>query len=181
MSLDVDQFGRSTSSNNPSADDKSKKILESLSEIKQQLSDKNYNPKKEPILQNKNHSNKKIDEKHSSQDLELIFNKIETIERTLKSIENKFAQNINFNVNSGFQERNNSINENSLFHAFDNHSRNNNMNSLIVVDQQTQKGSFAKQFFTIVIGMTLFAILIFGIRGELPFPEMNNWIISLIN
>ena len=73
MSLDVDQFGRSTSSNNPSADDKSNKILESLSEIKQQLSDKNYNPKKEPILQNKNHSNKKMDEKHSSQDLELIF------------------------------------------------------------------------------------------------------------
>jgi hypothetical protein len=181
MSLDVDQFGRSTSSINPSDDDKSKKILESLSEIKQQLSNKNYTPKKEPILQNKNHSNKKIDEKHNSQDLELIINKIETIEKTLSSIENKFTQSINLNENSGFQERNNYINENSLFHAFDSHSRNNNMNSLVVVDQQIQKGSFAKQFFSIVIGMTLFAILIFGIRGELPFPEMNNWIISLIS
>ena len=68
MSLDVDQFGRSTSNNNPSNEDKSKKILESLSEIKQQLSDKNYIPKKEPTLQSKNNSNKKIDERHSAQD-----------------------------------------------------------------------------------------------------------------
>ena len=181
MSLDVDQFGRSTSNNNPSNEDKSKKILESLSEIKQQLSDKNYIPKKEPTLQSKNNSNKKIDERHSAQDLELIFNKIETIERTLSSIENKVTNSINLNIKSGLQDKENSKAENSLFHAFDNCSEINKTNSLVVVDQQVQKGSFAKQFFSIVIGVALFAILIFGIRGELPIPEMNYWIKSFIN
>ena len=181
MSLDVDQFGRSTSINNSSNDDKSKKILESLSEIKQQLSDKNYTPKKEPILQNKSNANKKFDDKSSSQELELIFNKIEIIERTLSSIENKVTNTIKLNPYTNFKDRENSKTGSSLFHAFDNVSGNSKINSLVVVDQQIQKGSFAKQFSSIFIGIMLFAVLVFGIRGELPFPEMNNWIISLIN
>ena len=85
------------------------------------------------------------------------------------------------NPYTNFKDRENSKTESSLFHAFDNVSGNSRINSLVVVDQQIQKGSFVKQFSSIFIGIMLFAVLVFGIRGELPFPEMNNWIISLIN
>ncbi len=46
MVLDIDQFGRDTSKNNgPSLnEEKSKKILDSLAEIKNQLENKDYNP-----------------------------------------------------------------------------------------------------------------------------------------
>ena len=46
MVSDIDQFGRDTSkNNNPSLnEEKSKKILESLAEIKNQLENKDYNP-----------------------------------------------------------------------------------------------------------------------------------------
>ena len=46
MISDIDQFGRDTSKNNtPSLnEEKSKKILDSLAEIKNQLESKDYNP-----------------------------------------------------------------------------------------------------------------------------------------
>ena len=46
MVLDIDQFGRDTSKNNtPSLnEEKSKKILDSLAEIKNHVENKNYNP-----------------------------------------------------------------------------------------------------------------------------------------
>ena len=47
MVSDIDQFGRDTTkNNNPSFnEEKSKKILDSLAEIKNQLENKDYNPK----------------------------------------------------------------------------------------------------------------------------------------
>ena len=46
MVSDIDQFGRDTTkNNNPSInEEKSKKILDSLAEIKNQLENKDYNP-----------------------------------------------------------------------------------------------------------------------------------------
>ena len=46
MVSDIDQFGRNTSKNNTSIlnEEKSKKILDSLAEIKNQLENKDYNP-----------------------------------------------------------------------------------------------------------------------------------------
>ena len=46
MVSDIDQFGRDTTKNNNSSlnDEKSKKILDSLAEIKNQLENKEYNP-----------------------------------------------------------------------------------------------------------------------------------------
>ena len=49
MVSDIDQFGRDTSKSNTSNlnEDKSKKILDSLAEIKKQLENKEYSPKVE--------------------------------------------------------------------------------------------------------------------------------------
>ena len=49
MKIEVDQFGRNTnqSSININNDERSKKILDSLSEIKEQLQNKNLSPKSE--------------------------------------------------------------------------------------------------------------------------------------
>ena len=52
MNVEVDQFGRNTNQSNinTSNDDRSKKILDSLSEIKEQLQNKNFSPKSEPSI-----------------------------------------------------------------------------------------------------------------------------------
>jgi len=52
MNIEVDQFGRNTNQSNinTSNDDRSKKILDSLSEIKEQLQNKNFSPKSEPSI-----------------------------------------------------------------------------------------------------------------------------------
>jgi len=65
MVSDIDQFGRDTSKNDISSlnEGKSKKILDSLAEIKDQLENKNYNPNveesipKTKVSSTKNNSN----------------------------------------------------------------------------------------------------------------------------
>ena len=62
MVSDIDQFGRNTSKNNTSIlnEEKSKKILDSLAEIKNQLENKDYNPNVDdssPKIKNSNSKN----------------------------------------------------------------------------------------------------------------------------
>ena len=65
MVSDIDQFGRDTTKNNNSSlnDEKSKKILDSLAEIKNQLENKEYNPNVDdslPRIRSSNLKNKSV-------------------------------------------------------------------------------------------------------------------------
>ncbi len=83
MVSDIDQFGRDTSKSNISNlnEDKSKKILDSLAEIKKQLENKEYSPKVEqisPTIKVKSNDNLDFNELNS---------KIESLEKKLNSLD----------------------------------------------------------------------------------------------
>ena len=89
MSDQIDQFGRDKSkplSDNIS-DDKSKKILESLAEIKNQLENKNYTPKVETNNNTLNRDTKSIRTKNL--DFEQLQQRIEFLEEKLITLANK--------------------------------------------------------------------------------------------
>ena len=82
MNDQVDQFGRDKSK--PLSDDKSKKILESLAEIKNQLENKDYTPKVEV---NKNISNRDVKSINSKNlDFDLLQKRIELLEEKLEDL-----------------------------------------------------------------------------------------------
>ena len=84
MVSDIDQFGRDTTkNNNPSFnEEKSKKILDSLAEIKNQLENKDYNPNiddSSPRIRASNLKNKS--------DFDELKLKIESLEKKLNTID----------------------------------------------------------------------------------------------
>ena len=94
MVSDVDQFGRDTSKNYISSlnEGKSKKILDSLAEIKNQLENKNYNPNVEESILKTKVSNTK-----NNSNYEELKLKIESLEEKLISIDT-FINNKSKNV-----------------------------------------------------------------------------------
>ena len=89
MVSDIDQFGRDTSKSNTSNlnEDKSKKILDSLAEIKKQLENKEYSPKVEqtsPTIEVKSNND--------NLDFNELNSKIESLEKKLNSLDS-FLQN----------------------------------------------------------------------------------------
>ena len=83
MVSDIDQFGRDTSKSNTSNlnEDKSKKILDSLAEIKKQLENKEYSPKVEQ-------TSPTIEVKSTNDNLDFneLNSKIESLEKKLNSL-----------------------------------------------------------------------------------------------
>ena len=89
MVSDIDQFGRDTSKSNTSNlnEDKSKKIIDSLAEIKKQLENKEYSPKVEqtsPTIEVKSNND--------NLDFNELNSKIESLEKKLNSLDS-FLQN----------------------------------------------------------------------------------------
>ena len=84
MVSDIDQFGRDTTKNNNSSfnEEKSKKILDSLAEIKNQLENKDYNPNVDdssPRIRASNLKNKS--------DFDELKLKIESLEKKINTID----------------------------------------------------------------------------------------------
>ena len=85
MNIEVDQFGRNTNqsnTNNNNNEDKNKKILESLSEIKEQLQNKNFSPKSDPPINLSNKISK-------NSDFEELNQRLINLERSLIDINDK--------------------------------------------------------------------------------------------
>ena len=85
MSDQIDQFGRDKSK--PFSDDKSKKILESLAEIRNQLENKDYTPKVEVHNNTSNRDVKSIETKNLN--LDQLQQRIEFIEEKLITLKNQ--------------------------------------------------------------------------------------------
>ena len=84
MVSDIDQFGRDTSkNNNPNFnEEKSKKILDSLAEIKNQLENKDYNPNVDDSSPRINAGNLK-----NKSDFDELKLKIESLEQKINTID----------------------------------------------------------------------------------------------
>ena len=132
MVSDIDQFGRDTTkNNNPSFnEEKSKKILDSLAEIKNQLENKDYNPNVDdssPRIRASNLKNKS--------DFDELKLKIESLEKKLNTIDTflnnklsneKFHEPINKKLDGDL----------SIFHKLDNQSSIQQNKSLLVLEDE---------------------------------------------
>ena len=132
MVSDIDQFGRDTTkNNNPSLnEEKSKKILDSLAEIKNQLENKDYNPKIDDTSSRTRASNLK-----NKSDFDELKLKIESLEKKLNTID-AFLNNKSSNKN--FHEPiNQKLDGNlSIFHKLDNQSSIQQNKSLLVLEDE---------------------------------------------
>ena len=128
----IDQFGRDTSKNISSSlnEEKSKKILDTLAEIKNQLENKDYNPnfdEPSPKIKISNLKNKSdFDELKSK--IESLEKKLNTIDTFLnnKSSNEKFHEPINQKLDGDL----------SIFHKLDNQSSIQQNKSLLVLEDE---------------------------------------------
>ena len=132
MVSDIDQFGRDTTkNNNPSFnEEKSKKILDSLAEIKNQLENKDYNPNIDDSSPRTRASNLK-----NKSDFDELKLKIESLEKKLNTIDaflnnkssnEKFHEPINKKLDGDL----------SIFHKLDNQSSIQQNKSLLVLEDE---------------------------------------------
>ena len=157
MVSDIDQFGRDTSINNNTSlnEVKSKKILDSLAEIKNQLEDKDYNPNVDDSTPktNINYSNNKsgFDElKSKIESLEKKINAIDTFlnnKSSIKKVHQPMSQKLDGNL--------------SIFHQIDNQSSMQQNKSLLVLESENDlhKSNFNLFRFIMTINF-LFLVLI---------------------
>ena len=169
MVSDIDQFGRDTSKSNTSNlnEDKSKKILDSLAEIKKQLENKEYSPKVEQ-------TSPTIEVKSNNDNLDLyeLNSKIESLEKKLNSLDT-FLQN-----QSEVTQVGQSLDgELSIFHQLDNQSSIKQNKSLLVLESENinYKSKFKLFHFIMTINF-LFLILISLIVyiKNIPIKEVLN-------
>ncbi len=169
MVSDIDQFGRDTSKSNTSNlnEDKSKKILDSLAEIKKQLENKEYTPKVEQtsntIEVKSNNDNFNFNELNS---------KIESLEKKLNSLD-YFLQN-----KSEVTQVDQSLDgELSIFHQLDNQSSIKQNKSLLVIESESINNQSKFKLFHFIMTINfLFVILICLIIyiKKLPLKEILN-------
>ena len=128
MNIEVDQFGRNTNqpSINNSNDERSKKILDSLSEIKEQLQNKNFSPKSETNI---SPSKKNLENSNFEELNKRLFN----LEKRLIELNNKLELNDenHHNFHPDFDDSND---QKSIFSNFENNSITNVGKSLLVLD-----------------------------------------------
>ena len=169
MVSDIDQFGRDTSKSNTSNlnEDKSKKILDSLAEIKKQLENKEYSPKVEqtsPTIEVKSNND--------NLDFNELNSKIESLEKKLNSLDS-FLQNKS-EVTQVDQLLDGEL---SIFHQLDNQSSIKQNKSLLVLETENinYKSKFKLFHFIMTINflfLTLIGLIIY--IKNIPIKEVLN-------
>ena len=180
MNSDVDQFGRSAINSDDLSDDKSKKILEALSDIKNQLQNDEYIPK----VEKENLSRPKDTKKDFSHDLDFknLHYKIESLENRINQIiENLHdSQKVNF-------EKEEQINKEdlSIFHKIENNKLKENQNkSIVVLENHNLQNisNFKFYHFLILLIILITALtLITSKKLGLSLSESLNFFFSLFS
>ena len=159
MVSDIDQFGRDNSkNNNPSFnEEKSKKILESLAEIKNQLENKDYNPNVDdssPRIRVSNLKNKSdFDElKLKIESLEKKLNTIDTFLNN-KSSNEKFHEPINQKLDGDL----------SIFHKLDDQSSIQQNKSLLVLEDEGDFNRSNFNLFRFIMTINFLTIALIGL------------------
>ena len=177
MNDQVDQFGRDKSKH--LSDSKSKKILESLAEIKNQLENKDYTPKVEV---NKNTSNGDINSINSKNlDFDLLQKRIELLEEKLINLttqtpskNNKTENNIKEIVEF----------EKSIFHSFGNDHELNKGKSLLVLEDYNQSQLLKFKFYHFIfvtVALIIILIILTSHKLKIGFLEIINIFFSNFN
>ena len=159
MVSDIDQFGRDTTkNNNPSFnEEKSKKILDSLAEIKNQLENKDYNPNVDdssPRIRANNLKNKSdFDElKLKIESLEKKINNIDTYlnnESSIKQVHEPMSQKLDEDL--------------SVFHQIDNQSSMQQNKSLLVLENENDLNKSNFNLFRFIMTINILFLVLIGL------------------
>ena len=169
MVSDIDQFGRDTSKSNTSNlnEDKSKKILDSLAEIKKQLENKEYSPKVEQ-------TSPTIEVKSTNDNLDFneLNSKIESLEKKLNSLDT-FLQN-----KSEVTQVDQSLDgELSIFHQLDNQSPIKQNKSLLVLESENINYKSKFKLFHFIMTINFLFLILIGLIvyiKNIPIKEVLN-------
>ena len=159
MVSDIDQFGRDTTkNNNPSFnEEKSKKILDSLAEIKNQLENKDYNPNIDDSSPRTRVSNLK-----NKSDFDELKLKIESLEKKLNTIDaflnnkssnEKFHEPINKKLDGDL----------SIFHKLDNQSSIQQNKSLLVLEDEADFNRSNFNLFRFIMTINFLVIVLIAL------------------
>ena len=159
MVSDIDQFGRDTTkNNNPSFnEEKSKKILDSLAEIKNQLENKDYNPNVDdssPRIRASNLKNKSdFDElKLKIESLEKKINTIDTFlnnKRNIQEVHEPMSQKLDGDL--------------SVFHQINNQSSMQQNKSLLVLENENDLNKSNFNLFRFIMTINILFLVLIGL------------------
>ena len=169
MVSDIDQFGRDTSKSNTSNlnEDKSKKILDSLAEIKKQLENKEYSPKVEQ-------TSPTIEVKSTNDNLDFneLNSKIESLEKKINSLDS-FLQK-----KSEVTQLDQSLDgELSIFHQLDNQSSIKQNKSLLVLESENINYKSKFKLFHFIMTINFLFLILIGLIiyiKNIPIKEVLN-------
>ena len=169
MVSDIDQFGRDTSKSNTSNlnEDKSKKILDSLAEIKKQLENKEYSPKVDqtsPTIEVKSNN----DNLHFNE----LNSKIESLEKKINSLDS-FLQN-KTEVTQVGQSLDGEL---SIFHQLDNQSSIKQNKSLLVLESENINYKSKFKLFHFIMTINFLFLILIGLIvyiKNIPVKEVLN-------
>ena len=180
MNSDVDQFGRSTNSSDGLNDDKSKRILEALSDIKNQLQNDEFIPK----VEKENISRIKDIKKDIKHDLDFknLHYKIESLEKKI----NQIVENLQNNQKGGLKKEEELEEEDqSIFHKIENNNSDQKQNRSIIVleNQNLQNISIFKFYHFLILLVILLVVLTLVISSNLglTISESLNFFLSLFS
>jgi len=178
MNSDVDQFGRSTNSSDGLNDDKSKRILEALSDIKNQLQNDEFIPK----VEKENISRIKDIKKDIKHDLDFknLHYKIESLEKKI----NQIVENLQNNQKGGLKKEEELEEEDqSIFHKIENNNSDQKQSkSIIVLENQNLQNISSFKFYHFLILLIILLVvltLIISNNLELTISESLNFFLSL--
>ena len=180
MNSEVDQFGRSAINSDDLSEDKSKRILDALSDIKNQLQNEEYIPK----VEKENLSRPKETKKNINHDLDFknLYYKIESLEKRI----NQIVENLHNNQKSNFAKEE-EINEEdqSIFHKIENiKSEQKKSKSMVVLENHNLQNISNFKFYHFLILLIILLsvmILIVSKNLELPISESLYFFLSLFN
>ena len=180
MNSDVDQFGRSTNSSDGLNDDKSKRILEALSDIKNQLQNDEFIPK----VEKENISRIKDIKKDIKHDLDFknLHYKIESLEKKI----NQIVENLQNNQKGGLKKEEELEEEDqSIFHKIENNNSDQKQSKSIIVleNQNLQNISSFKFYHFLILLIILLVVLTLIISNNLglTISESLSFFLSLFS
>jgi len=180
MNSEIDQFGRSTNSSDGLNDDKSKRILEALSDIKNQLQNDEFIPKveKENLIRTKDI---KKDTNHDL-DFKNLHYKIESLEKKI----NQIVENLQNNQKGGFKKKEElEEEEKSIFHKIENNNSDQKKSKSIIVleNQNLQNTSSFKFYHFLILLFILLVVLTLIVSNNLglTISESLNFFLSLFS
>ena len=178
MNTEVDQFGRSAANSDGLSEDKSKKILEALSDIKNQLQNDEFIPK----VEKENITRSKEIDKDTNHELDFknLHYKIEILEKKI----NQIVENLQNNQKGGLKKEEELEEEGqSIFHKIENNNSDQKQNRSIIVleNQNLQNISSFKFYHFLILLIILLVVLTLIISNNLglTISESLNFFLSL--